>query len=32
MPKNDIIHREPINDPMKARITAVIMNGLLIGL
>ncbi|MDF2768161.1 MAG: hypothetical protein K0S91_996 [Nitrososphaeraceae archaeon] len=29
MPKNDIIHREPIDDPMKARITAVIMNGLL---
>ena len=32
MPKNDIIHREPMDDPMKARITAVIMNGLLIGL
>ena len=29
MPKNDIIHREPMDDPMKARITAVIMNGLL---
>jgi hypothetical protein len=29
MPKNDIIHREPIDDPMKASTTAVIMNGLL---